>query len=145
MKRLLPRSIIAAVAPILLVGGIAVAAPVAQAAGGTGIVDCSGSVVRKPQDITISCADANITITNITWKSWSNNRAKGTGTLAWNTCLPQTCVAGIVQRYPVSITLSGVASGGNVTVFSKLAVVFPKEGPAGLESGRYTLDNPIKS
>ena len=139
------RLLTAVVAPTLLAGGLALAAPAAQASGGTGIVDCSGAVVSKPQDITISCADANLMISKITWKSWTNKRAKGSGTLVWNTCLPQACVDGIVQRYPVTITLSKVASGGNVTVFSTLTVVFPKAAPAGLASGVYTLDNPIKS
>ena len=101
--------------------------------------------MSKPQDISISCADANLMISKITWKSWTNKRAKGSGTLVWNTCLPQACVDGIVQRYPVTITLSNVASGGNVTVFSELSVAFPKAAPAGLASGVYLLDNPIKS
>ena len=145
MKRLSVRVAAVVAAPLLAVSGAAITAPMAQAANGTGVVDCTGAVVSRPKDLTISCADANITITKITWKSWTNNRARGTGTLVWNTCLPQTCVAGIVQQYPVALTLNGVASGGNVSVFSKVNVTFPKAGPAGLESGRYTLDNPIKS
>ena len=142
---MLPRILTAIAVPALIAGASALVAPVAQAAPGTGIVDCAGSVVSKPKEITIACADAGLAITKISWKSWSNNRARGTGTLVWNTCLPQTCVDGIVQEYPVAITLGGVASGGNVSVFSRVNVTFPKNSPAGLESGRYTLDNPIKS
>lgn len=138
------RSLAAAAIAALGLAALSSAAPAAQAAG-TGVVDCAGAIVTKPQDLTISCADANLSISKISWKSWTNNRARGTGTLVWNTCLPQTCVDGIVQRYPVNITLRGVASGGNVSVFSRLTVVFPKASPAGLISGQYLLDNPIKS
>lgn len=128
---------------VSVVGLAGLQAAVAAESPQTGIINCLGKVVTKPKQITISCADANIAITKITWSSWTDDAATGTGILAWNTCLPKTCVAGVVQRYKVSITMGGLASGPNVNVFSQVNLAFPKSGPAGLETGSYTLDNPI--
>lgn len=128
-----------------LVGASLLTAPATQALppGETGIVDCNGAVVTKPRQMTIACADGGVALTGITWKSWSANAAKGTGTLTWNTCLPKTCAAGIVQKYRVKITLGDLASApGQSDIFSQVTVVFTKGGPAGLDSGTYTLDNP---
>ena len=80
---------------------------------------------------------------SITWSSWTANGAKGVGTLAWNTCLPETCVDGIVQKYKVKVILGGVASAPNVSVFSQMTLAFPKGGPAAAETATYTLDRPI--
>ena len=139
------RTVITAVAVAACAGSSILGASAASAADSTqtGIVNCAGKIVTKPKQITITCADAGIALTKITWNSWSDNAATGTGTLTWNTCLPKTCAAGIVQRYKVGITLGGLASGPNANVFSQVALTFPKGGPAGLETGSYTIDNPI--
>ena len=125
----------------LAAGGLAVAPTAAAAEGTPVIIDCTGTGVTKPRQIVIACADAGIAVTNIRWTTWTMNRATGVGTLTWNTCLPQTCVDGIVEKYRVRITLGGLASGPDVDVFSQLNLRFPKGGPAGLETGSYTLDN----
>jgi len=108
------------------------------------IVNCAGKTVTKPTSIVITCADAGVSINKIKWASWDLNAAKGTGILSWNTCLPKTCVAGVTVKYPVAITLGGVASGPSLSVFSKVNVAFPKGGPASLETGSYTLDNAVR-
>ena len=143
---------IAATAALVAVPAVSASA-VAPAAKAPlpGIVNCAGQLEVKPKEIVIACADAGIMITDISWSKWNQNTAKGTGTLAWNTCLPATCVDGIVQTYKVKITLpmDGLATGPGangkfVDVFSKVSLAFPGSGPAGLETGSYTLDNPIK-
>ena len=108
------------------------------------IVNCAGKTVTKPTSIVITCADAGVSINKIKWSSWDLNAAKGTGILSWNTCLPKTCVAGVTVKYPVAITLGGVASAPNLNVFSKVDVAFPKGGPASLETGSYALDNAVR-
>jgi hypothetical protein len=107
------------------------------------VVNCKGNTVVKPKTIVVTCADGAVTVTNIKWSSWTMNGAKGTGTLAWNTCLPETCVAGIVEKYRVRIALGGVASAPNVSVFSQMTLAFPKGGPAAAETSTYTLDNAL--
>lgn len=132
-----------AVATTIAGAGLALPATASAAANDTYIVDCAGQLVAKPKTITITCGDASVSINKITWASWNENAAKGTGTLTWNTCLPQTCVDGIVQKYKVRITLGGLASGPEGSVFSQVNLKFPKVGPAALETGSYTIDNPI--
>jgi hypothetical protein len=137
-----PRTALAAVAAAGLAAAGLGLAPVATAAEGVPVViDCTGTGVTKPKEIVITCADAGITVMNIRWTSWTMNRATGVGTLAWNTCLPQTCVDGIVEKYRVRVTLGGLASGPDIDVFSQMKLRFPKGGPAGLATGSYTLDN----
>ena len=125
----------------LAAAGLALA-PAATAAEGTPVViDCAGKGVAKPKQIVLACADAGVAVTGIRWTRWTMNSATGVGTLTWNTCLPQTCVDGIVEKYRVRITLGGLASGPDIDVFSQMNLRFPKGGPAGLETGSYTLDN----
>jgi hypothetical protein len=129
----------------LLLGGATLASSSAAAASGTGVVDCAGTIVERPHEFVITCADAGVMIQKITWKSWTNARAIGKGTLVWNTCLPKTCVDGIVQTYKATIRLGRPASGPNAAVFTRITLTFPNGGPANLETGTYTIDRPIAS
>jgi len=131
---------IAAAGASLVLAGVAMA-PVASAASDTVIVDCQGKGQVKPKQIVLSCADDNLMVYKITWTSWDMNGAKGKGTLVWNTCLPKTCVDGIVQKYKVSVKLGRVASGPNISVFSGLTLTFPGNAPAGVETATYTIES----
>ena len=136
-------AIAAATAGVAL-GGLAIAPTAGAAPTATVVINCVGKGVVKPKQIIIACADAGVMVYKISWTSWTDNEAKGTGTLAWNTCLPKTCVAGIVQKYKVKITLGRVASGPNVTVFSGMTLNFGKDGgPAAAKTSTYILDNKI--
>ena len=140
-----------AVVGLIAGGAISIVAPATAASSAPTtsattnyIVNCAGKTVTKPTSIVITCADAGVSINKIKWSSWDLNAAKGTGILSWNTCLPKTCVAGVTVKYPVAITLGGVASAPNLNVFSKVDVAFPKGGPASLETGSYALDNAVR-
>lgn len=134
----------AAIASLAAGSGIALATSASAASTDTVVINCAGKGVTKPKEIVLSCADAGIALTKLTWSKWDANGATGAGTLSWNTCLPKTCAAGIVQKYPVKVSLGGLASGPNLNVFSKVNLTFPKASPAGLETGSYTIDNPVK-
>jgi hypothetical protein len=60
---------------------------------------------KKPATITITCADGGISVNKITWNSWSNSGASGTGTFSENLCEP-SCAEGKVVSAPVTISLS---------------------------------------
>ncbi len=138
----LRRVTVAASAVALAAAGVALAAPAhAVDAADTVVINCVGKKVVKPKEIVITCADAGVMVNKITWSHWGMNAATGTGTLTWNTCLPKTCADGIVQTYPVRIRLGRVASGPNVTAFSRMTLTFPQNGPALAETATYTLDN----
>jgi hypothetical protein len=131
---------IAAAAGAVCLAGLALP-PAASAATDTVIIDCQGKAVTKPKEIVVTCADAGVTVTRITWTSWTMNGANGTGTLAWNTCLPKTCVDGIVQKYKVKVHLGRVASAPSINAFTRMTLAFPKGGPAAAETATFTLDN----
>lgn len=127
---------------IIGIGALIAGSP-AGAATSPAIVDCTGKPVSKPSTITISCADAGVAITKITWSSWKAGSAKGRGTLTVNTCEP-TCAAGNNETYPVRISLGGLASApGKPDVFSEVNLTFTKGGPAMLSTGSYVIDNPM--
>ncbi len=130
----------ATVAAVAIVGAGPVAAANASP-GDTVIVNCVGKKVVKPKEIIFTCADAGISVQKITWTTWNDNRARGRGTLVWNTCLPTDCASGIVQKYKARIALDRVASGPGLTVFSRMVLTFPNGGPANLETGTMTLPN----
>ena len=121
-----------------------IATPALAASTDTAIIDCAGKPVSEPTSIVITCADAGVMINKITWSAWNTDGATGTGVLTWNTCLPKTCIAGIIRRYPVRITLSGLGSTPNAHAFTTIDLAFPKGGPAGLESGRYSVTAPVR-
>ena len=127
----------------LALAGVAMAPTATAAPTDTVVVNCQGKGQVKPKQIVLSCADDNLFVYKISWSTWDANGAKGTGTLVWNTCLPKTCVDGIVQKYKVKITLGRVASAPNITVFSGMTLTFPGNAPAGADTSTYIIDNPI--
>jgi hypothetical protein len=138
LRRALP---LLAVTVTVVAAGIG-AAPAAEAASNdTVVVNCVGKKVVQPKQIVVTCADAGVAVVDIKWTSWTANVARGSGTLAWNTCLPTDCASGIVQKYPVRITLGRVASAPSISAFTRMTLAFPEGGPAGAETSRYTLDN----
>lgn len=88
--------------------------------------------VYKPARIIVSCADANFTIQEISWRSWTNGRAVGTGTARVNDCTPD-CAQGTFQTYPVRVTLSTPKQcrSGKPLQFVRIATTFTAARPAG--------------
>ena len=138
-RRVLPMLILASTMAAAVIAG----APVASAAdpSDTVVVNCLGKQVTEPKQIVVTCGDASVMVMRIDWSSWTANGAKGTGTLTWNTCLPKTCVAGIVETYKVRVTLGRVASAPSSPAFTRMTLAFPDGGPAAAETATYTLDN----
>lgn len=141
MRTSRPAAVLAAVALVTAAAALTAAPASAADATDTAIVSCVGKEVVKPKQIVVTCADAGVSVVKIRWSRWDANGARGTGTLAWNTCLPTTCAGGIVQTYPVRVSLGRVASGPEGSVFSRMTLGFPDGGPAAAETATYTLDN----
>ncbi|MFI9507935.1 hypothetical protein [Nocardia sp. NPDC052566] len=72
--------------------------------------DCGGKPVMRPASITVTCADANLSVTDITWLSWTDRDARGTGIEHRNNCQPD-CAAGQQESMQVTIELSGPVNG----------------------------------
>lgn len=83
--------LLAAVAFPLVGGGVAAAADLGQAAGGSGptsapvgptlVVGCAGQYESRPRTVRLHCDDASSTVSAIDWTDWSQNKAKGIGIL----------------------------------------------------------------
>lgn len=141
MRARRPAAILAAATLVTAAGATAAAPASAVDATDTAIITCVGREVVKPRQIVVTCADAGVSVVRIRWSRWDANGARGTGTLAWNTCLPITCADGIVEKYAVRVSLGRVASGPEGSVFSRMTLGFPDGGPAAAETATYTLDN----
>ena len=59
----------------------------------------------KPESIMIYCGDGGAYIDKITWKSWSQEGASGTGEYYKNLCEPD-CADGKIVHAPVNVRLS---------------------------------------
>ncbi|GAA1005416.1 hypothetical protein GCM10009551_082970 [Nocardiopsis tropica] len=95
--------------------GTATATVTATAAGGatggaapapqtTSIKACDGSPAVRPSELVLACADAGAVVSGITWDSWANDTATGSGTLTTKTCEPD-CASGGTQTRTVGVTL----------------------------------------
>lgn len=142
MSRVRTVTVALTVAALAAAGSAALALP-ASAATKPGVVSCTGKPEVKPKEINLSCADANLMVTGLTWSKWTAKGATGSGSLVWNSCQP-TCVAGKAEKYPAKVTLGRVASGAGANVFSGLTLTFTKHGPADAATMTYVLDNPLK-
>jgi hypothetical protein len=59
----------------------------------------------KPEAITLTCASGGLYVDQITWNSWTQNGATGTGTFSENLCEP-SCSEGEQVQEKVNIRLS---------------------------------------
>ena len=68
--------------------------------------DCE-SAVRKPESITLTCADGGWSLQEITWTSWAEKGAEGMGIFRENLCKP-SCADGEFVEAKVNLKLSGL-------------------------------------
>jgi hypothetical protein len=61
----------------------------------------------KPEAITLTCASGGLYVDQITWNSWSQNGATGTGTFSENLCEP-SCAEGKQVSQAVKVKLSNL-------------------------------------
>ncbi len=80
------------------------AAPAATAASAPVLIDCTPHGLVKPKTFIITCADANDSLTKLTWSHWGST-ASGKGTEVINTCVP-SCVAGHFKKYGAGVSLT---------------------------------------
>ena len=68
--------------------------------------DCE-SPEYKPESITLTCADGGWSLQEITWNSWTEKGAEGTGTFRENLCKPD-CADGEIVQAKVKVKLSNL-------------------------------------
>ena len=132
---------------VLLLGAVAALALAPKALANPSqpvLIDCAGQGVSRPSAIQISCADGGIMVSEIRWSRWDANGAKGQGNLVVNSCIYKggpSCVEGQTMSYPAALSLTRAASGEGITALTELRLRFSDQGPAGLGSGTYRLEN----
>lgn len=96
----------------------------------------------KPASIVIACgADGTVLFQDLSWTSWTEHAATGTGQLWENDCLPD-CAGGTYLKYEASVTLTTVVASIYGPVFSVVNASYPKGGPNGDASGQFPLPTP---
>jgi len=101
--------------------------------------DCE-SAVYKPESITLTCADGGWSLQQITWTSWTQKGAEGTGTFRENLCEP-SCAEGKIAEAQVKIELSDLTAYKGKFYLRTIDIVTPdgKDFPWG-RSGMINSD-----
>ena len=71
---------------------------------GTWTYDCEFPV-QRPAEIMLTCADGGMIVTEISWQTWTQSEARGTGIYSENLCEPD-CADGSRVEVPVTVKLS---------------------------------------
>ncbi|AEQ06278.2 Hypothetical protein CpMEX30_0767 [Corynebacterium pseudotuberculosis] len=77
-------------------------------------IDCAGSPLTKPREISLSCTDKNDRVVDINWSSWSASEAIGTGIREKKN--EQTA------RTPVTVVLRKPLQSGEAIVFADVYI-----------------------
>jgi len=93
--------------------------------------DC-GSPEYKPESITLTCADGGWSIQAITWTTWTEKGAEGTGTWRENLCKPN-CADGEIVEATVQVKLTDLTPSKGKFYLRTIDIVTPdgKDFPWG--------------
>lgn len=96
-----------------------------------GILDCVRvSGLDGPENLSLSCADGNYTINDISWNKWGGDQAIGHGT-AWINDCKETCAEGKFHSFPVTLTAHDKRRCGyNLDVYTKLDLDYGRQESA---------------
>lgn len=133
----------AAVGVSMLAGTTATAQPTASTGGHTMtvtksspgdrtyLIECVEENLRRaPRTFDLTCADANMRLTQLKWKNWGAKTATATGKVAVNTCSP-SCDKGKWASYAVKVSASKLAMGETARAYQTLTVTSTGKRPAG--------------
>ncbi len=68
--------------------------------------DCAGKPMVRPPNVILTCADAGVSVSGITWTGWGNSFAAGRGIASVNDCKP-FCAAGHYKKYKIVLIADG--------------------------------------
>lgn len=103
------------------------------------IFNCVDEYENQPSNLIITCADANMGVESITWKSWNNVEAIGEGIFYENNCLPD-CASGKFIRQKAEIRLASIQKDkAGKSVFTEVSVQTKEKQQAGGYFDTYSL------
>ena len=101
------------------------------------VFNCTKAQV-KPDSFTLTCADGNDYLSQLSWSSWSASSASGTGTNLVNDCTPY-CAAGKFHSYPADVKFwraVPVPGHPGQRYFSRVTLHFPGARPPIYSHGK---------
>ena len=127
LTRLLLAAALGLALPVLAIAPASASAPAGDSSGNriTGWVSCDdgppGVLTVQPVDHLLSCADANSGLSKLTWSSWTNASATGTGMYYWNDCEP-SCAAGTDHQSTATVKLLRPRTQSGEVVFTRAVI-----------------------
>ena len=85
----------------------------------------------EPRNVTIACGDGSLLATGVSWSSWTQKSAVGTGTGDINDCNPD-CVDGTRHSAPIELQLTKPRKCSNGRrLFTRLRYTWTAGAPVG--------------
>ena len=100
------KKLVIVVIGLLLLSGCGSASKNSKASSADGVYysGCGYGYSQKPSSITLTCADGGMYVDGITYTSWTDSSAEGSGFFYMNDCDPD-CASGNMIKTPVTISL----------------------------------------
>lgn len=104
--------------------------PVASASGKLPqLINTCNKARVKPANVILTCGDASFQATGMTWSTWTQKGATGTGTGEINDCKPN-CAQGKTKDAPIQLVLSKPAKCSNgKRIFTKVRYTWTQNVP----------------
>jgi hypothetical protein len=119
------------VASILLAAALLALSATALAGSKPHLIGNCAKPQFKPANVILACGDASLGATGVSWTSWTQKAAVGSGTGQLNDCNPD-CVHGKVKTAPMSLRASKPRTCSNGRrIFTKLAYTWTAGAPVG--------------
>lgn len=93
------------------------------------IWECAQTALVRPRSLTIACADDGLSLTGLRWTEWGAERARATGQIVDNPCVP-SCVASRQVKYPARVTVGNLVIGAHHAAYAWVRIVATGHHPA---------------
>ncbi len=91
-----------------------------------------------PSTIVLACADANASLTNLAWTSWTPSSAAASGEYTHNTCTP-SCALGTFVTSPALVRLAYPIQTATGREFASVSYIYTNRPAPGGSSGLTTV------
>ena len=100
--------------------------------------DCAGRLGERPTSVILTCADAGVTATKLTWTGWGSPFSAGVGVASVNDCDP-SCAEGHFHDFKIVLIAEGRQSCSGSEAYAKVTYAFigpspfPQDAPGTLD------------
>lgn len=125
-------TVCAAIVSIFALAAVQPARAQTVAAPPTALLDCLGNPQVRPQQVVLTCADANVAAEHLVWTGWGEPFAAATGVMQVNSCTPN-CAAGTFHAFKTVLVARGVRRCNGVVAYTTVSYGFIGRAPAGID------------